>query len=172
MAEHDVLGALDRIVREQRIALAAAARDEGLSAEDAVDCVHDALCTLLEMIVRGDAPALPAEHAPILFGIVRNAARNMRRRHHRSRPYDSVADEIPAEVPNADELVAHAEDCVRLQACIERLCASQRNVVMLRLLQERNGEDVARELGLTRARVDVLLYRAKASLAVCMMESR
>jgi RNA polymerase sigma-70 factor (ECF subfamily) len=40
--------------------------------------------------------------------------------------------------------------------------------VMMRLLEERPGEDVAATLGLTRGHVDVLLHRAKASLLVCM----
>jgi DNA-directed RNA polymerase specialized sigma24 family protein len=41
---------------------------------------------------------------------------------------------------------------------------------MMRLLEERHGEDVAAALGLTRGQVDVLLHRAKASLSVCMAE--
>jgi len=41
---------------------------------------------------------------------------------------------------------------------------------MLRLLEERAGEDVAAVLGITRGHVDVLLHRAKASLRECMTE--
>jgi DNA-directed RNA polymerase specialized sigma24 family protein len=44
----------------------------------------------------------------------------------------------------------------------------ERAVVMLRLLEERSGEDVAQTLALTRRHVDVLIHRAKASLRVCM----
>ena len=39
---------------------------------------------------------------------------------------------------------------------------------MLRLLEERQGEDVAASLGISRGYVDVLVHRAKASLRVCM----
>ncbi len=67
-------------------------------------------------------------------------------------------------------LVAHAEECVRLRGCMNRLCKTQRTVVMMRLLEERPGEDVAAALGITRGYVDVLLHRAKASLLVCMTE--
>lgn len=40
--------------------------------------------------------------------------------------------------------------------------------VTLRLLDERSGEDVAIELGLTRGHVDVLVHRAKSALRQCM----
>jgi RNA polymerase sigma-70 factor (ECF subfamily) len=53
---------------------------------------------------------------------------------------------------------------------VDRLCRTQRTVVMMRLLEERPGEDVAAALGITRGYVDVLLHRAKASLLVCMTE--
>ena len=169
--EEDVLDSLDRVVRQQRGALAHLARREGLDAEDALDCVHDALCTFLQLALRGELPDDRAEHAPFLAGIVRNAARNKHRRHHLARPHraiDTVA--LSSDGPSAETLVAHAEECVRLRGCVKRLCKTQRTVVMMRLLEERPGEDVAAALGLTRGHVDVLLHRAKASLFVCMTE--
>ena len=54
---------------------------------------------------------------------------------------------------------------------MNRLCKTQRTVVMMRMLDERPGEDVAQALGITRTYVDVLLHRAKASLLVCMRET-
>jgi RNA polymerase sigma-70 factor (ECF subfamily) len=42
--------------------------------------------------------------------------------------------------------------------------------VTLRLVEERDGEDVASALGISRGYVDVLLHRAKGSLFACMME--
>ena len=41
--------------------------------------------------------------------------------------------------------------------CVNRLCRTERTVVMMRLLEERAGEDVAVALGLRRGYVDVLL---------------
>jgi RNA polymerase sigma-70 factor (ECF subfamily) len=169
--EEDVLDALGLVVREQRVELARLARREGLGAEDAVDCVHDAFCTFLQIALRGELPADVAEHAPLIAGIVRNTARNKRRRHHLARPHHAIdAVEPSADGPSTESLVAHAEECVRLRSCVDRLCKSQRTVVMMRLLEERPGEDVAATLGLTRGHVDVLLHRAKASLLVCMTE--
>jgi RNA polymerase sigma-70 factor (ECF subfamily) len=165
--ENDVLEALGRLARQERVALAALARREGLGAEDAFDCVHDAFCTFLQLALRGEVAH--DEHGALLATIVVNNARNKRRRHHLARPHEDIAAH-PAMDPQlpADLLVAYAEDCVRLRGCIKRLCKTQRTVVMMRLLEERGGEDVAAALGLTRGHVDVLLHRARASLAVCM----
>jgi RNA polymerase sigma-70 factor, ECF subfamily len=66
--------------------------------------------------------------------------------------------------------IARAEEHVRVQACVARLCDTQRAVVTLRLLDERGGEDVAAALGLTRGHVDVLLHRAKHALRACLIE--
>ena len=112
------------------------------------------------------------EHAPLLAGIVVNTARNKRRRHHLARPHQAIdAVERSDGGPSTEALVAHAEECVRLRGCMKRLCKTQRTVVMMRMLEERPGEDVASALGLTRGYIDVLLHRANASLFVCMTEA-
>jgi RNA polymerase sigma-70 factor (ECF subfamily) len=170
--EDDVLDLVGRLARDDRVALAGLARQAGLSAEDALDCVHDALCKLLELGQRGELPPPPLDRASFLAGMVVNAARNRRRRHEVSRPHEP-ADAVAAgdDRPSTEALLAHAEDCVRLRGCMARLCEKHRTVVMMRLLEERPGEDVASALGLSRGHVDVLLHRAKASLRVCMLES-
>src|SRR5258707_1319803 len=47
MTEADVLDRLSELARAERGALAALARAQGVSAEDAVDCVQEGLCTFL-----------------------------------------------------------------------------------------------------------------------------
>jgi len=168
----DVLDALDRVVREERAALAGIARREGLGPEDALDCVHDALCAFLQIGLRGELPDRAAEHGALLTGIVRNMARNRRRRHHLARPHraldaDDVSD-VGADSADVEAMVAHAQECARLHGCVESLCETHRAVVTMRLLEERPGEDVAAALGITRGHVDVLLHRAKAALRACM----
>jgi RNA polymerase sigma-70 factor (ECF subfamily) len=169
--EEDVLGALDRVVRERRAELVALARREGLGAEDALDCVHDAFCTFLRLAARNELSGDHAAHASLLAGMVVNTARNKRRRHHLARPHQAIDGiETGDGGPSPEILVAHAEECVRLRGCMKRLCKTQRTVVMMRLLEERRGEDVAAALGLTRGYIDVLLHRARASLSVCMTD--
>ena len=166
----DILTEVSALARRERSALAALARGEGATAEDALDAVQEALCTLLIQAGDGKLPADPAEWGAVLAVMVRNVARNRRRRHDRARPHLPVEDDdLVDELPTTDVLIARAEDHVRLRACVEDLCEIQQAVVTLRMLEERPGEDVARALGITPGHVAVLLHRAKAALRVCMM---
>ncbi|CAN5744078.1 hypothetical protein BH11MYX4_BH11MYX4_21460 [soil metagenome] len=167
-SEPDVLGILSDLARSGRADLVHIAQREGASAEDAVECVQDALCTFLQLAQKHELPALQDEWPLFLGGIVRNAARNKRRRHHVAVPHEDVETLALAAGETAEMLVAEAEEHVRLRACVDQLCETQKAVVMLRLLEEQPGEDVATSLGISRGYVDVLLHRAKASLRVCM----
>ena len=168
--DEDPLERLSKVATSERRALAALARREGLTPEEAVDCVQEGLCTLLDLVQDGrlrdsDDPA------PVLATIVRNAARNQRRRHYRARPHDEIHARERADDSAVlqEELLVRAEDTVRLRACVAELCEIQRAVVTLRLLEERPGEDVAELLGITRNHTAVLLHRAKASLRECLL---
>ena len=169
-ADDDVLEGLSRVVRSHRRSLAAVARAEGVTAEDAVDCVQEGLCTLLELAQRGSASLDEDDAQAMLVTIVRNVARNRRRRHFLARPHEDLdsAERADGRNPGADEAIAQAEEHVRLRACVEELCAIQKAVVTLRLLEEQPGDDVAGALGISPGYVAVLLHRAKRELRACM----
>ena len=171
--DQDELERLLQAAQTQRGALAAVARSEGLTPEDAVDCVQEGLCTLIDLARAGELEP-GRDPAPVVSTIVRNAARNHRRRHFRSRPHDEIdALELPdRELAFPDELVARAVEQLRLRACVAELCEIQRAVVTLRMLDERPGEDVAELLGITKNHAAVLLHRAKSSLRACMTAAR
>jgi RNA polymerase sigma-70 factor (ECF subfamily) len=168
----DPLEHLSSVVRRHRRALSAIARQEGLTPEEAIDCVQDALCTLLDLLQTRQLEE-GSEPAAALGTIVRNAARNQRRRHFRAKPHDDLGARELADRDAAlpEELLSRAEDTVRLRACVAELCEIQRAVVTLRLLEERPGEDVATLLGVTKNHVAVLLHRAKAALRECLVAS-
>lgn len=168
----DPLALLQRLILVDRAALAAVARHEGLGPEDAIDCVQEGLCTLLSMLGSGELALRDDEGLrPYLAGIVRNAARNRRRRHHLAKPHVPIDVVEPTDDAADSELwIARAEEHVRVQACVAQLCDTQRAVVTLRLLEEQGGEDVAAALGLSRGHVDVLLHRAKHALRACLVE--
>jgi RNA polymerase sigma-70 factor (ECF subfamily) len=163
----DPLTDLGELIRVSRGDLVRAARREGLAAEDALECVQEALATFLQLLQRGDAPPAREAWGGYVATIARNVAKNRRRRHHHSLPHVDVLP-TAADGASPEELLAEAEEHVRLRACVESLCDTQRSVVMMRMLEERAGEDVAALLGITRGHVDVLLHRAKASLRACM----
>jgi RNA polymerase sigma-70 factor, ECF subfamily len=149
------------LAREHAGQLAAVARREGATAIDALDLVQDAFHTLLE---RPEAHTLrdrPDEAARLLSTIVRNAARNARRRHHRAKPHEDV--EIAVEAPPPDPL-----ETERLGRCMAKLGEVHRHVITLRVLEELSGDEAAHELGVTANHVGVLLHRARKQLADCM----
>lgn len=167
---HDSLERLSALVRGHRRDLAAIARREGLGPEDALEAVQDALSAFVTR-PPGD-PATDHDLATLKV-MVRNAARNARRRHRLRRPHQPLDDDRDGlDAATVEDLVGHAEDVVRLRACVAELCGVQRAVVLLRFLDERSGEDVAAALELSRANVDVIVHRAKAALRSCMRSPR
>lgn len=167
--QEDFLDGLSDVVRAQRAALLRVATRQGLSPPDALEAVQDALCTFLDLHKRNELAAPRDKWGALLRGIVRNAARNSRRRHAVARPHTALADEQPSSAPIPDELLIRANQHVRLRVCVAELCETQRAVVLLRLLDEQPGEDVAQALGISRGYVDVLTHRAKESLRACML---
>ncbi len=155
------------LVRAERPRLVAAARAEGLGDAAALDAVQDGLVTFLGLPEAGALADESGDGARLLATVVRNAARNARRRHHRSRPHDGEADELPAADDTAAR-VARAEDRLAMSACVAELGEAQRRVVMMRLLDELSGEEVAAELGTTTGNVAVMLHRAKEKLRACL----
>lgn len=169
LLHEDFLDELSAVVQAERTSLVRVATRQGLRPEDALECVQDALCTFLGMQRDGEFAAPRSEWAALLSGIVRNAARNRRRRHEVARPHEAAAEEHASDGPTADEVLIRRGDHVRLRVCVAELCEIQRAVLMLRLLEEQPGEDVAQSLGISRGYVDVLTHRAKASLRACML---
>ncbi len=157
------------LARDHAGRLAAIARREGVTATDALDVVQDAFHTLIS---RPDSQALrdrPDDAARVLAAIVRNAARNLRRRHHHARPHVAVdAQPLAAPEPAPDLALVHAETQAQLVGCMAKLGDAHRHVVTLRVLEELSGEEAAQALGVTAGHVAVLLHRARKQLEHCM----
>ena len=161
-----------RLVHTGRGRLYRLARREGLRDEESLDCVQDAFHTFLLLPQARQLVESSDESIKLLSVLVRNHARNRRRRHELARPHDSgdaTLALITAEDLPADELVAQAEDFALMVGCLDHLGKLQRSVVSLRMLDEVDGEDVATMLGLPASHVAVLLHRAKQNLRSCML---
>lgn len=163
----DWVGAL---ARDHSRRLAGVAAREGLSSTDAIDAVQEAFHTFLSMPQARDLVGAVDDTSKMLAVIVRNAARNMRRRHHRSVPHEDI-DELALAEPSAsaDVLIERAEERVALLGCIHALGRVQRAVVTLRMLEELANDEVATQLSMTPNHIAVLLRRAKATLMQCLV---
>lgn len=161
------------LARSHTRELVSVAGAAGLAAEDALDAVQEAFHTFLRMPQARSLLEEPDEARALLRVLVRNVARNLRRRHHRSKVHEelgSVAG-VESDAPSVEVLLEQAERHVQLAGCMRRLDDVQRSIVNLRVLEEMSGVDVARTLELTPGHVAVLLHRAKKNLMECMIES-
>lgn len=173
---HEFLGWVSRLVHEHRARLVRVARREGLRGEDAFDAVQEAFQTFLTLPAARALVDAGDDARKLLVAVTRNLARNRRRLASVAWPHDSddrVLASLPAPVDDGsvEDLLATAEDEIRLRGCVQSLGEVQRTVVTLRMLDEIDGKDVARTLGLTPSNVAVLLHRAKANLLACMTSS-
>lgn len=166
------MGWVSSLARTHARELASVARSEGLGAEDALDAVQDALRTFLILPQARSLVDDVGESSKLLGVLVRNVARNMRRRAHRSMPHVPIDDEVDrlAQELSADELVERAEEHVRLLGCVSRLAELQRHVVELRMFEQFSGLEAARQLGISPGHLAVQLHRAKRSLLACLLE--
>jgi RNA polymerase sigma-70 factor (ECF subfamily) len=160
-----------RLVHAHRTGLAGVARREGLSPEDAFDAVQEALHTFITLPEAASLVDEPEPSRKLLVTLTRNVARNRRRLHAVARPHEAP-DELADDAASIEQVLAAAEDHVRLAGCMRTLAEIPRAVVTLRMLEELPGDDVARTLGISPGHVAVLLHRAKASLLSCMTSCR
>jgi RNA polymerase sigma-70 factor (ECF subfamily) len=163
------------LVHEHRASLARIARREGLAPEDAFDAVQETFHTFITLPRARELVDEPDASRKLLVTLVRNVARNRRRLHAIARPHASdpaTVEGLPAETASVEEVIAAAEEQIRLAGCLRTLAEVPRAVVTLRMLDEVPGDDVARILGVTPGHVAVLLHRAKANLLACMTADR
>lgn len=157
------------LAREHAGRLASIARREGVGPADALDVVQDAFLALL---ARPDVETLktrPADAARVLGAIVKNAARNLRRRHHHARPHIELDEEaLPVTEGAPDRALDRSETMTQLATCMTALGDAHRAVITLRVLEELSGDEAARTLGITPGHVATLLHRARKELERCM----
>jgi hypothetical protein len=137
--------------------------ENGCEKENSLDCVQDAFHTFLLLPQARQLVESNDDSIKLLSVLVRNHARNRRRRHEIARPHDSgdgtLALLTAAALP-VDELIAQAQDFALMIGCLDHLAKLQRAVVSLRMLDEVAGEDVAAMLGCAAYRAPPMLCRS------------
>jgi RNA polymerase sigma factor (sigma-70 family) len=163
-----------RLMHAHRGRLRRLARREGVRDEASLDCVQDAFHTFLLLPQARRMVESNEDSIRLLSVLVRNHARNRRRRHEIARPHvsgDETLALLTAKVPPVDELMAKEQEVALMIECLDRLGKLQRAVFSLRVLDEVAGEEVAAMLGLPPSRVAVLLHRAKQKLRSCLLSA-
>jgi RNA polymerase sigma-70 factor (ECF subfamily) len=131
----------------------------------AEDVVHDAFARLLDGrchidMRRGDLDTL-------LFGVVRNVAREHRRR-------ESTAGRLRERKRREDETSTQmvAEDVLAVRTALANLSDTDREVVVLSAYHGFTPSEIARVLGTSAVTVRVRLYRARARLRRALQQTR
>lgn len=96
-------------------------------------------------------------------------ARNVARAHHRSaRHAEPLNHNIPAPLDSVDPGI----ECARVLSVLQTLPENLREPLLLRLLEGKSGEEIARDLGISHASVRVNLHRGLKMLREKLGESR
>jgi RNA polymerase sigma-70 factor (ECF subfamily) len=153
---------LERVIAEHQDRVRRLARRLSGWSEDAEDVVQDVFVAVLENLprFRGDSSV-----ATWVTAITLNRCRAHRRRRMIRMAFVAKARRAPPrEMAAAAHPSDHAERDERVRQAVRRLPARDREVVVLRHLEQMDLDDVAAIVGATRAAVEVRLHRARAKL--------
>jgi RNA polymerase sigma factor (sigma-70 family) len=129
-----------------------------LSEERAEDVVQQAFVRALAAMRRDERPL---DLKPWLYTIAHNAALNALR--ERAVPSDSLEEEIDG-VERPEQAFERREGLRAVVAAVGALPARQRDALVLRELEGRSYDEIARELGVSNGAVRQLLNRARTTL--------
>lgn len=132
------------------------------------DLVQQVLLTTLERLRKGELRE-PDKIASFVLGMCRMTVLEIRRgAWRREQLLEEWGDQTEAyEAP--EPLVL---DPARLAKCLEALAERERSVVALSFLADRDGDEVAKDLGLSAGNVRVIRHRALGKLRECMGAAR
>lgn len=131
----------------------------------AADLVQSVLTLVLDKL-RAGAVDGPAQIASFVLGVCRHTVTDWRRTERRRQALLDQA--APALAERDLSAPVSPIDRRRLAGCLDALPPRQRTVVMLTYYADRDGDEVARELGASAGNVRVLRHRALAALHDCM----
>lgn len=167
--------ALRAMVEQNARPLYRAARGMGFPHSEAEDLVQDVFATFLETLDRFEGRSAVRTW---LFGILHRKSLERYRHTTRDEQHDPI-DEVfescfdtrgnwirpPMEV---DRLAASSEARDAIQGCLGQLPGLQRQVFLLREIEQQDAEEVGNILGKTVTHIGVLFHRARMRLRQCL----
>ena len=142
------------------------------NASDAEDAVQEAFVRVLRHRdslheVRGQRVWL----IRIVWNVVLDRKRRMKTRPETD-DVTELARVLPAEGLSAEERVAAAQHHARVLACVERLPAKERQVLMLSAFEELSSVEIASVIGITESSARSRLFRARNLMAGLLDHAR
>jgi len=161
-AQEDALAAL---VHQYASTLYRVAFSAVRNAHDAEDAVQEAF---LRVLRHREALGEIRNHRVWLIRIVWNIVLDRKRR-VKTRPETDDVDELARVLPStglsAEQIAAAAQHHAHVLACVDRLPAKERQVLVLSAFEELNSVEIAAVLGITESSVRSRLFRARNLMA-------
>jgi RNA polymerase sigma-70 factor (ECF subfamily) len=161
-AEEDALAAL---VSEYASTLYRVAFSVLRNPADAEDAVQE---TFLRVLRHRETLAEVRDHRVWLIRIVWNIVLDRKRRAKTRPETDDVAElarVLPSKGLSAEQITAAAQHHAHVLACVERLPAKEREVLLLSAFEELSSVEIAEVLGITESSVRSRLFRARNLMA-------
>jgi RNA polymerase sigma-70 factor, ECF subfamily len=162
LAEEDALAAL---VSEYASTLYRVAFSVLRNPADAEDAVQEAF---LRVLRHRETLAEVRDRRVWLIRIVWNIVLDRKRRAKTRPETDDVAElarVLPSNGLSAEEIAAASQHHARVLACVERLPAKEREVLLLSAFEELSSVEIAEVLGITESSVRSRLFRARNLMA-------
>ena len=163
------------IVEEHARPLYRAARGMGFRDHEAEDLAQEVLTTFIQTLDRFEGRS---QVKTWLFGILHHKVHERRRALARESSTDSIDDTFESRFDadgnwvrppiDLERLVASKQIGQAIRGCVETLPESQREVFVLRELEELDTQEICKILGRTVTHVGVLFHRARARLRECL----
>jgi len=133
----------------------------------AQDLVQQVLLTTLQRLRAGEIRE-PERIASFVLGMCRMTVLELRRGARRREALLAAYGDTPEAVEAPEPL---ALDAGKLAGCLQALAERERAVVTLSFFADKDGDEVAGDLGLSAGNVRVIRHRALARLRKCMGEA-
>lgn len=166
---------LTATVNEHTRPLYRAARGLGFQESEAEDLVQEVFATFLETLDRFEGKS---QVRTWLFGILHRKVLERRREMYREGETDSIEDVFESRFrpdgtwarppQDLDRILQSREIGKAIQGCMEQLPGLQREVFVLREIEDLETAEICKILDITATNMSVLLHRARNRLRECI----